>query len=129
MKLLKHSILPIMAILVIALLGQYIYIVDGQIDWFRLCMVFGVPFGIPYMLFVIPIGGSISRGVGILALNAIIGALFGFVIAVFAFVKAVARVDMACGEEGCESGGYPRFFAFTGILQPGCLDRFWPCAL
>ncbi len=88
-KLLKHSILPIMAILLIAVLGQYIYIVDGQIDWFRLCMVFGVPFGIPYMLFVSPIGGSISRGVGILALNAIIGALFGFVIAVFAFVKAV----------------------------------------
>ena len=90
MKLLKHSILTIMAILLIAVLGQYIYIVDGQIDWFRLCMVFGVPFGIPYMFFVIPIGGSISRGVGILALNAIVGALFGFVIAVFAFVKAVA---------------------------------------
>ena len=89
MKLMKNSILPLAALFLIGLLGQYLYIVDGQIDWFRLCMVFGVPFGIPYMLFVIPIGGSISRGVGILALNAIIGALFGFVIAVFAFVKAV----------------------------------------
>lgn len=89
MKVLKHSILPLMAILLIAVLGQYIYIVDGQIDLFRLCMVFGVPFGIPYMLFVIPIGGSISRGVGILALNAIIGALLDFAIVVFAFIKAV----------------------------------------
>ncbi len=90
MKLLKNSILQIMAILLIAVLGQYIYMVDGQIDWFRLCMVFGVPFGIPYMLFVIPIGrGSISSGVAVLALNAIIGALFGFVIAVIAFVRAV----------------------------------------
>lgn len=89
MKLMKNSILPLAALFLIGLLGQYLYIVDGQIDWFRLCMVFGVPFGIPYMLFVIPIGGSISRGVGILALNAIIGALFGSVIAVFAFVKAV----------------------------------------
>ena len=87
MKLIKNSILPLAALFLIGLLGQYLYIVDGQIDWFRLCMVFGVPFGIPYMLFVIPIGGSISRGVGILALNAIIGALFGFVIAVFAFIK------------------------------------------
>ena len=78
-----------MVIVLIAVCGQYIYMVDGQVDLFRLCMVFGVPFGIPYMLIVIPIGGSISRGVGILALNAIIGALFGFVIAVFAFVKAV----------------------------------------
>ena len=89
MKLLKHSILPIMAILLIAVLGQYIYIVDGQIDWFRFCMVFGVPFGLPYMLVVLPIGGSISRGIGILALNAIIGALFGFVIAGIVFVKSV----------------------------------------
>lgn len=89
MRLLKNSILPIMAILLIALLGQYIYIMDGQIDWFRFCMVFGVPFGLPYMLFVLPIGGSISRGIGILALNAIIGALFGFVIAGIVFVKSV----------------------------------------
>lgn len=57
-----------------------------------MCMVFGVPFGIPYMLIVIPIGGSISRGVGILALNAIIGALFGCVIAAAVFVKAVIYV-------------------------------------
>ena len=78
-----------MAILLIALLGQYIYIVDGQIDWFRFCMVFGVPFGLPYMFVVLPIGGSISRGIGILALNAIIGALFGFVIAGIVFVKSV----------------------------------------
>ena len=77
-----------MAILLIALLGQYIYIVDGQIDWFRFCMVFGVPFGLPYMLVVLPIGGSISRGIGILALNAIIGALFGFVIAGIVFMKS-----------------------------------------
>jgi len=89
MKLMKNSIIPLAALFLIGLLGQYLYIVDGQIDWFRLCMVFGVPFGIPYILFVIPIGGSISRGVGILALNAIVGALFGSVIAVFAFVKAV----------------------------------------
>lgn len=88
MKLLKNSIIPLIALAVIALLGRYLYIVDGQIDWFRFCMIFGVPFGIPYMLFVIPIGGSISRGIGIIALNVIVGALFGFVIALFAFVKA-----------------------------------------
>lgn len=88
MKLLKNSIIPLAALAVIALLGRYLYIVDGQIDWFRFCMIFGVPFGIPYMLFVIPIGGSISRGIGIIVLNVIVGALFGFVIALFAFVKA-----------------------------------------
>lgn len=86
---LVHSIFPLMGIGLLLLLGQYLYVVEGQIDFFRFCMVVGVPFGIPYMLFVIPIGGSISRGVAILALNAIIGALFGFVIAGFAFIRAV----------------------------------------
>lgn len=95
MRLLKNSILPLAAILLIAVLGQYIYIVDGQVDLFRLAMVYGVPFGIPYMLFVIPIGGSISRGVGILALNAIVGALFGSVIAAFAFVRAIVYLVIA----------------------------------
>ena len=91
MKLLRHGILPILVIALIAVCGQYIYMVDGQVDLFRLCMVFGVPFGIPYMLFVVPIGkGSISSGVAVLALNAIIGALFGFVIAVIAFIRAIA---------------------------------------
>ncbi|MCB5715057.1 DUF6050 family protein [Lactonifactor longoviformis] len=95
MRLLKNSILPLAAILLIAVLGQYIYIVDGQVDLFRLVMVYGVPFGIPYMLFVIPIGGSISRGIGILALNVIVGALFGSVIAVFAFIRAVVYLMAA----------------------------------
>lgn len=95
MKLLTKSILPIAAILLIALLGQYIYIVNGQIDLFRLCLVFGVPFGIPYMLFVLPIGGSISRGIGILALNAIVGAMFGCVIAAIVLIQAVAYLIAA----------------------------------
>ena len=95
MKLLMKSILPIAAILLLALMGQYIYIVDGQIDLFRLCMVFGVPFGIPYMLFVLPIGGSISRGISILALNAIVGAMFGCVIAVIVLIRAVAYLIAA----------------------------------
>lgn len=90
MKLLKNGIIPITTILLIAVLGQYIYMVNGQIDWLRFCLVFGVPFGIPYMLFIIPVGrGSISSGVVVLALNIIIGALFGFGIAVYVFIRAV----------------------------------------
>lgn len=88
-RLFTKGLLPILIITLIAVCGQYIYMVDGQVDLFRLCMVFGVPFGIPYMLIVIPIGGSISRGMGILALNAIIGAMFGCVIAIIVFIKTV----------------------------------------
>ena len=32
-------------------IGKYLYLVDGEIDWFRLMLVYGVPVGIPYMFF------------------------------------------------------------------------------
>lgn len=89
MKLLKNSIFPLAALLLLTYLGQYIYIVDGQIDWLRFCLVYGIPFGIPYMLWVIPIGGNPGSSVTILALNMILGAVFGCLIAVYAAIKAV----------------------------------------
>ena len=92
MKLIKTSILPAAAILLLACLGKYIYMVDGHIDWLRFCLVFGIPFGIPYMLFVIPIGGNPATSAVILALNMIAGAAFGCLIAVFAFVRATGFV-------------------------------------
>jgi hypothetical protein len=90
MKLLRKSILPITVILAIAAMGKCIYVVDGQIDWFRLCMVFGVPFGIPYMTIVLPMGRgvSLSEGASVMVLSAIIGALFGTVIAAVVFIKS-----------------------------------------
>lgn len=89
MKLVKYSLLPLAGLALLAYLGHYIYIVDGQLDLFRLCLVFGIPFGIPYMLLVIPIGGSPAASVTILALNIVIGAVFGGVIAASAAVRAV----------------------------------------
>jgi hypothetical protein len=91
MKLMRKSILPIIVILIIAAMGKCIYMVDGEIDWFRLCMVFGVPFGIPYMTIVISLGRgvSLSEGASVMLFSAIIGAIFGAVIAAVVFVKAV----------------------------------------
>jgi hypothetical protein len=91
MKLMRKSILPIIVILIIAAMGKCIYMVDGQIDWFRLCMVFGVPFGIPYMTIIIPLGRgvSVTESSAVMLLSAIIGALFGAVIAAVVFIKAI----------------------------------------
>lgn len=88
MKLVKNTIIPLLGIALLAYLGHYIYMVDGEIDWLRFCMVFGIPFGVPYMLWVIPIGGTPATSVAILALNVIVGAVFGCFIAAFAFVRA-----------------------------------------
>lgn len=89
MKLIKVSILPVVGILLLACLGKYIYIVDGRLDWLRLCLVFGIPFGVPYMLFIFPIGGNPATNAVILALNVIIGAVFGCVVAAVALIRAV----------------------------------------
>lgn len=89
MKLVRKSILPLAVILLIAVLGKYIYMVDGQIDMFRLAMVYGVPFGVPYMLIVLPAGGSISKGIGFIAFGVIIGGMIGCVVAAFYAVRAI----------------------------------------
>lgn len=89
MKLMKTSIIPIAVILSLAYLGKYIYLVDGRVDWLRLCLVFGIPFGVPYMFFVIPIGDNPTCSITIMVINVFIGALFGCIIVVFALIRAV----------------------------------------
>lgn len=89
MKIFKNCILPLAVLFILTYLGRYIYIVDGQIDWLRFCLVYGIPFGIPYMLLVIPIGGNPANCAAILMLNIIVGAVCGCVIAVFAAVRAI----------------------------------------
>ena len=42
------GILPLLLLGTITWLGQYIFIVDGSIDWFRFMLVYGVPIGIHY---------------------------------------------------------------------------------
>jgi len=89
MKLMKTSIIPIAVILSLAYLGKYIYLVDGRVDWLRLCLVFGIPFGVPYMFFVIPIGDNPTCSITIMVIYVFIGALFGCIIVVFALIRAV----------------------------------------
>ena len=89
MKLIKTSIVPLAVLLILTYVGKTIFIVNGQMDWFRMCLVYGIPFGIPYMLFILPIGGDLASSTAIIVMNIIIGGLFGCVIAVFAAVRAV----------------------------------------
>ena len=94
-QLLTKSILPIALFLGIAYLGKCLYMVDGQMDWFCALLVFGLPYGIPYMIFVIPIGGSVAGKTSLLVLNAILGAVLGFFIAAWVLLQALVY-PMAC---------------------------------
>lgn len=83
------GILPLVILGIITWLGQYIFIVDGSVDWFRFMMVYGVPIGIPYMFIIVPTKMDLSGTMGIVALGVITGAVFGFIIAVGIAVRAV----------------------------------------
>lgn len=88
MKFMKNCVFPIVLFLLIAWIGKGIYMVDGQIDWFKACLCFGLPFGITHMLWIIPIGGEPASSVGILVINCIVGAVFGVVIMAFSLIRA-----------------------------------------
>ena len=67
------GILVFAGLLLLGWIGKYIYMVDGEIDWFRFMLVYGVPVGIPHMA----------------ALCVIVGGIFGCVIAAWLGIRAV----------------------------------------
>ena len=85
----RKGVLVVVALALIGWLGKYLYLVDGEMDWFRLMLVYGVPVGIPYMFFIIPWHWDLSGTIGMVALCAIIGAVFGFIIAIGIAIRAV----------------------------------------
>ena len=90
----KKGIMPLLLIGILTWLGQYIYMEDGCVDWFRFILVYGIPVGIPYMFIIIPTRWSLSGTVGMAAFCVIVGALFGFVLAAVIAVRAVWYVTM-----------------------------------
>lgn len=86
------GLLVIVGLALIGWLGKYLYMVDGEIDWFRLMLVYGVPVGIPHMFFIVPWHWDLSGVLGMLALCVVIGSVFGSFIAVWLLVRAVGYV-------------------------------------
>ena len=86
------GILPILLIGIITWLGQYIFMVDGSIAWFRFMLVYGVPVGIPHMFFMVPWHWDLSGILGMMTLCVIVGSLFGSFIAIWLLVRAVGYV-------------------------------------
>lgn len=83
------GVLVFTALLLIGWLGQYIYMVNGEIDWFRLMLVYGVPVGIPHMFIIVPWHWDLSGILGMVALCVIVGGVFGCVIAAGLAVRAI----------------------------------------
>lgn len=86
------GVLVIAGLALIGWLGKYLYMVDGEIDWFRLMLVYGVPIGIPHMFFMVPWHWDLSGILGMMALCVIVGSLVGSFIAVWLLVRAIGYV-------------------------------------
>ena len=86
------GVLMIVVLALIGWLGKYLYLVDGEIDWFRLMLVYGVPVGIPHMFFMVPWHWDLSGILGMMTLCVIVGSLFGSFIAIWLLVRAVGYV-------------------------------------
>ena len=76
--------------------------VNGEIDWFRLMLVYGVPVGIPHMFIIVPWHWDLSGILGMVALCVIVGGVFGCVIAAGLAVRAIwyivgYPISTACG--------------------------------
>lgn len=83
------GILVFAGLLLLGWIGKYIYMVDGEIDWFRFMLVYGVPVGIPHMFIIIPWHWDLSGILGMVALCVIVGGIFGCVIAAWLGIRAV----------------------------------------
>ena len=88
----RKGVLVVVALALIGWLGKYLYLVDGEIDWFRLMLVYGVPVGIPHMFFMVPWHWDLSGIFGMMTLCVIVGSLFGSFIAIWLLVRAVGYV-------------------------------------
>ena len=88
----RKGVLVVVALALIGWLGKYLYLIDGEIDWFRLMLVYGVPVGIPYMFIIIPARWDLSGILGMMALCVIVGSLIGSFIAVLLLIRAVGYV-------------------------------------
>ena len=83
------GVLMITVLALIGWLGKYLYLVDGEIDWFRLMLVYGIPVGIPHMFIIVPWHWDLSGILGMVALCVTVGGVFGCVIAAGLAVRAI----------------------------------------
>ena len=84
------GIIPIMTFLLLLYVFKTVYIVNGVVDWFRLWMIVGIPFGFCRIcIWILPRGYDLGATVGIMALGIIISGIIGGFIAIFTVIEAV----------------------------------------
>lgn len=86
----KKVVLPVGLVGTLLMFFWPLYILDGELNYFYLWLLVGIPFGTRRMcLWIVPINHDMTAAAGIIALNLIIGGLIGGVVAVVQLHQAV----------------------------------------
>lgn len=87
---LRKSVIPVAGAALLVCIFKSACIKDGAVDYLRLWMLCGLPFGLHWMrLWIVPGGSSMGGGVALLALNFIIGGIIGGFVLAWRLIVAV----------------------------------------
>lgn len=91
----RKSIVPVAVAALLVCIFKSACIKDGAVDYLRLWIFCGLPFGLHRMwLWFVPGGGSMGGGVALFALNFIIGGIIGGFILAWRLIVAVCYVPL-----------------------------------
>lgn len=91
----RKGIVPIAGAALLVCIFKSACIKDGAVDYLRLWMLCGLPFGLHRMwLWFVPCGSSMSGGIALFALNFIIGGIIGGFILAWQLIVAVWYVPL-----------------------------------
>ena len=91
----RKSVIPVAGAALLVCIFKSACIKDGAVDYLRLWILCGLPFGLHRMrLWFVPGGNSMSGGVALFALNFIIGGVIGGAILVWRLIIAIWYVPL-----------------------------------
>lgn len=91
----KKSVIPVVSVALLVCIFKSACMKDGAVDYLRLWILCGLPFGLQRMwLWFVPGGGSMGGGVALFALNFIIGGIIGGFVLAWRLIVAVWYVPL-----------------------------------
>ena len=91
----RKSVVPVAGAALLVCIFKSACIKDGTVDYLRLWILCGLPFGLHRMwLWFVPCGSSLGGGVALFALNFIIGGIIGGFVLVWRLIVAAWYIPL-----------------------------------
>lgn len=91
----RKSVIPVVSVALLVCIFKSACTKGGAVDYLRLWILCGLPFGLHRMwLWFVPDGGSMGGGIALFALNFIVGGIIGGVVLAWRLIVAVWYVPL-----------------------------------